>query len=141
MSAERVIRPRRGATQIRSFERLIFSARTVAQPRHSKVPAGRERAPVDGPSAAVVLLRDEAIQFRPDRGDGRVRAILRSPYAHAKIVSIDTSEALAVDGVATVLTGAEAVAQHPSRRQGVPLSSRTSRRKSTSSNRGSTSRW
>jgi carbon-monoxide dehydrogenase large subunit len=31
-------------------------------------------------------------------------AILRSPYAHAKIVSIDTSEALALDGVAAVVT-------------------------------------
>jgi carbon-monoxide dehydrogenase large subunit len=31
-------------------------------------------------------------------------AILRSPYAHAKIVSIDTSEALALPGVAAVVT-------------------------------------
>jgi aerobic carbon-monoxide dehydrogenase large subunit len=31
-------------------------------------------------------------------------AILRSPYAHAKILSIDTSEALALDGVAAVVT-------------------------------------
>ncbi len=31
-------------------------------------------------------------------------AILRSPYAHAKIVSIDTSGALALDGVAAVVT-------------------------------------
>jgi carbon-monoxide dehydrogenase large subunit len=31
-------------------------------------------------------------------------AILRSPYAHAKIVSIDTSEALALEGVAAVVT-------------------------------------
>jgi carbon-monoxide dehydrogenase large subunit len=31
-------------------------------------------------------------------------AILRSPFAHAKIVSIDTSEALALDGVAAVVT-------------------------------------
>jgi aerobic carbon-monoxide dehydrogenase large subunit len=31
-------------------------------------------------------------------------AILRSPYAHARIVSIDTSEALALDGVAAVVT-------------------------------------
>src|SRR6201992_3188199 len=31
-------------------------------------------------------------------------AILRSPYAHAKIVSIDTSEALALPGVAAVIT-------------------------------------
>ncbi len=31
-------------------------------------------------------------------------AILRSPYAHAKILSIDTSEALALEGVAAVVT-------------------------------------
>jgi carbon-monoxide dehydrogenase large subunit len=31
-------------------------------------------------------------------------AVLRSPYAHAKINSIDTSEALAMDGVAAVIT-------------------------------------
>ena len=31
--------------------------------------------------------------------------IVRSPYAHAKILSIDPSEALAMDGVAAVITG------------------------------------
>ena len=31
--------------------------------------------------------------------------IVRSPYAHARVLSIDTSEALAVDGVVCVLTG------------------------------------
>src|ERR1700753_37306 len=31
-------------------------------------------------------------------------AVLRSPYAHAKIISIDTSEALAYPGVAAVIT-------------------------------------
>src|SRR6202046_2329118 len=31
-------------------------------------------------------------------------AVLRSPYAHAKIVSIDTSAALAYPGVAAVIT-------------------------------------
>src|SRR5262245_66323206 len=33
--------------------------------------------------------------------------IVRSPYAHAKIKSIDTSEALKVPGVAAVITGAD----------------------------------
>jgi len=32
-------------------------------------------------------------------------AVLRSPYPHARIVSIDASEALAVDGVVAVITG------------------------------------
>ncbi len=34
-------------------------------------------------------------------------AVLRSPHAHARIVSIDTSRALALDGVSAVATGAE----------------------------------
>ncbi len=37
-------------------------------------------------------------------------AILRSPYAHARIVSIDTSAALAIDGVVGVVTGADVAA-------------------------------
>src|SRR3546814_15474077 len=37
-------------------------------------------------------------------------AILRSPYAHARIVSIDTSAALAMPGVKAVLTGQDAPA-------------------------------
>ncbi len=38
-------------------------------------------------------------------------AILRSPYAHARIESIDVSAALALDGVYGVLTGAELVTE------------------------------
>ena len=38
-------------------------------------------------------------------------AILRSPYAHAKILSIDTTAAMAVPGVVAVVTG-ELLAQH-----------------------------
>ena len=34
-------------------------------------------------------------------------AVLRSPYAHAKIISIDTSAAKALPGVVAVYTGAE----------------------------------
>ena len=37
-------------------------------------------------------------------------AIVRSPFAHARIVSIDASEALAVEGVIGVVTGAEIAA-------------------------------
>src|SRR5438445_4029139 len=36
-------------------------------------------------------------------------AVLRSPYAHARIKSIDTSEARRVPGVVAVLTGPEAL--------------------------------
>ena len=42
-------------------------------------------------------------------------AVLRSPYAHARIKSIDKSKAEALDGVAVVLTGAE-IAQYARRR-------------------------
>jgi len=38
-------------------------------------------------------------------------AMLRSPHAHARIVSIDASAAFALPGVAAVLTGAEAAAR------------------------------
>ncbi len=38
-------------------------------------------------------------------------AILRSPYAHAKINSVDVSEALALDGVLAVITGADLAEQ------------------------------
>ena len=38
-------------------------------------------------------------------------AILRSPVAHAKILSIDTAEAAALDGVVAVVTG-ELMAEH-----------------------------
>ena len=40
--------------------------------------------------------------YRPGMLHG---AILKSPYAHARILSYDTSAALAVPGVACVLTG------------------------------------
>ena len=44
------------------------------------------------------------------RLDGQVyAAFLRSPYAHARILSIDTSEALAAPGVLAVLTGQDYV--------------------------------
>ena len=35
------------------------------------------------------------------------QAIVRSPYAHARIVSVDASRALAMPGVICVLTGAD----------------------------------
>jgi 2-furoyl-CoA dehydrogenase large subunit len=38
-------------------------------------------------------------------------AFLRSPYAHARIVSVDTTAALALPGVRTVITGADAEAR------------------------------
>ena len=40
-------------------------------------------------------------------------AILRSPYAHARITSIDTSEATAQEGVLGVFTGTDAASLNP----------------------------
>ncbi|TML84559.1 MAG: xanthine dehydrogenase family protein molybdopterin-binding subunit [Actinobacteria bacterium] len=71
---------------------------------------------------AVLRLEDEALL----RGEGRFiddldpvpnayhAAILRSPFAHARIRSIDASAALELPGVVGVLTGAEVAAMsHP----------------------------
>src|SRR2546428_2224099 len=67
---------------------------------------------------AVARFEDEALL----RGEGRFiddldpvpnachAAILRSPFAHARITNIDASRALELPGVVGVLTGAEAVA-------------------------------
>ena len=50
-------------------------------------------------------------------------AVLRSPHAHARIRSVDTSRARAMSGVAAVLTGADAAGVLPSiaavRREGM----------------------
>jgi len=52
-------------------------------------------------------------RFLDDLAPGRLlhAAMLRSPHAHARIVSIDVSAAAALPGVAAVLTGAEAAAR------------------------------
>jgi len=57
------------------------------------------------------LLRGRG-QFSDDQSlAGQLFAgVLRSPFAHARLLSIDTSVALAIPGVRLVLTGADAVA-------------------------------
>jgi CO/xanthine dehydrogenase Mo-binding subunit len=58
------------------------------------------------------LLRGEGIYF-DDRGRGRESGfvhLVRSPYAHARIKSIDVSKAMALDGVYGTLTGEEVAA-------------------------------
>src|SRR3984885_6683551 len=47
--------------------------------------------------------------------------LVTSPYAHARIVSIDRAEALELDGVACVLTGAELAKVTEPLRQYLPL--------------------
>ena len=56
--------------------------------------------------------RDKVTGHLRYAADGHVPGMLwgkslRSPHAHAKIVSIDTSRALALPGVDAVITGAE----------------------------------
>jgi aerobic carbon-monoxide dehydrogenase large subunit len=55
-----------------------------------------------------VLLTGEAVFTNDMKVPGALHmAVLRSPYAHAKIVSIDTSAAAAMAGVRAVYTGAD----------------------------------
>ena len=53
-------------------------------------------------------------RFVDDEGGSSVLhcKLVRSPYAHAKILSIDTSAAEAMDGVVCTLVGSEVVAHH-----------------------------
>ena len=76
-----------------------------------------EIAPRFGSGHAVQRIEDEGLlkgigQFTDDLAPaGHLHAcFLRSPYPHAKIVSIDTASAKAMPGVAGVYTGAEPVA-------------------------------
>jgi aerobic carbon-monoxide dehydrogenase large subunit len=72
-----------------------------------------ENPPTERPIGFGRLKRKEDARFIRGQGtyldDIRLPgmlhgAVLRSPYAHARIVSIDTSEALALPGVAAVIT-------------------------------------
>ncbi len=67
-----------------------------------------------GSGHEVQRLEDDALlagrgQFTDDvRNDGQTRlCFVRSPHPHARIVSIDTRQAMAMPGVRLVLTGAE----------------------------------
>jgi len=69
-----------------------------------------------GSGQAVRRLEDEALlsgrgQYTDDvRAEGQLHvAFVRSPYPHARILSIDTAAASGMPGVARVLTGAELV--------------------------------
>ncbi|HSV57613.1 MAG TPA: xanthine dehydrogenase family protein molybdopterin-binding subunit [Variovorax sp.] len=70
-----------------------------------------------GSGQAVRRLEDEALlagkgRYTDDvRVDGQLHvAFVRSPYPHARIISVDTSAAAGMPGVAKVFTGAELVA-------------------------------
>jgi CO/xanthine dehydrogenase Mo-binding subunit len=77
---------------------------TVAAPPRSRPQVGRSLARVD----AGEKLRGEARYVGDMQVPGMLHGkVLRSPYPHARIVSIDTSAALARPGVVAVLTGAD----------------------------------
>ncbi|MCC7425513.1 MAG: xanthine dehydrogenase family protein molybdopterin-binding subunit [Alphaproteobacteria bacterium] len=81
------------------------------------MPEGASAAAIEGIGVARPRIEDERLLRGRGRyvGDialpGMLRAfVLRSPYAHAEMVSIDTSAARALPGVLAVLTGAELAA-------------------------------
>ncbi len=79
-----------------------------------------KEAAMDANSHAIRLPQAERDRVRKVTGDGRytaderfagsVRAVfVRSPYAHARIVSVDTADALAMPGVLAVVTGRDCI--------------------------------
>ena len=70
---------------------------------------GKSHRKIDGVSKAT----GEAVYADDIQLPGMLHAkTLRSPHAHAKIVSIDTSRALALPGVHAVITGADLSIQY-----------------------------
>jgi 2-furoyl-CoA dehydrogenase large subunit len=59
--------------------------------------------------AALLTGRGRFGDDLPVRADTLHAAILRSPHAHAEIVAIDVSAAVAIPGVACVVTGEDAL--------------------------------
>jgi CO/xanthine dehydrogenase Mo-binding subunit len=69
--------------------------------------ARRRRHPPDPPDGADKVTGRAAYGADFDMPGQLVGKILRSPHAHARIVSIDTSKAKALPGVKAVVTGAD----------------------------------
>lgn len=67
----------------------------------------RGRSPVRVEDGALLSGSGRFIDDLPRPANGLHAAILRSSEAHARILRIDVSKALALDGVSTVLTGKE----------------------------------
>ncbi|MBM7230987.1 molybdopterin-dependent oxidoreductase [Dietzia cinnamea] len=66
--------------------------------------AGRIGSPVAAPATERVVRGAEPYTLDTDTTGCAHLAVLRSPHAHARIVTIDASRALALDGVVAVLT-------------------------------------
>src|SRR5712692_2913001 len=96
---------------------------TPPRPRRPRLPEGADQMATDATEIRGLghsVKRKEDDRFIRGRGNyvddiklpGMLHmAILRSPYAHATITSIDTSAAAAMPGVVAVVTG-ELMAQH-----------------------------
>ncbi len=86
----------------------------MSTPRHTHA-----QPAATGTGIGQPVLRKEDLRLLTGRGrysddlslqDQAVATVLRSPHAHADIVSIDTSAAMAAPGVIAVLTGADLTA-------------------------------
>lgn len=85
-----------------------MTTHTTHDPLDSASPIGRETPQVTARAKVLGRAMYAGDIHRPGMLHGKV---LRSPYPHARIVSIDTSAALALPGVRAVLTGDDAPAQ------------------------------
>lgn len=105
------------------LERQVAVGQVTAGVVSAPVPALVSAAPIGGELMNWVgaplrrkederLIRGRGLFTDDELGEGMLHLyILRSPYAHARILGIDTSAAEALPGVACVLTGKEIAAQ------------------------------
>ncbi|AGZ42827.1 molybdopterin-dependent oxidoreductase [Actinoplanes friuliensis] len=95
-------------TGYRAIADAIHGVRTVEEPGAGEAVGASLGAPA-GPQVVTGTAR---YTFDVDVPGLLHLKVLRSPHAHARIVSIDTTEALAVPGVQAVLTHEDAPARH-----------------------------
>ena len=88
-----------------SLDAFIPESRQTEKPRDSYNYIGKSMKRVEDPR---LLVGRGVFADDTNFADMAHAAILRSPHAHAKIVSIDKSKAEALPGVLCVMTGAEA---------------------------------
>ena len=96
---------------------ILPRSSTRAPPRHGETLSDEARAVTRGRVEDFALLTGHG-RFADDlpvRTGTLHAAILRSPLAHAEIAAIDTTAALALPGVACVLTGDDVSAAHAGR--------------------------
>ncbi|MCJ2071095.1 molybdopterin-dependent oxidoreductase [Methylobacterium sp. J-030] len=92
-------------TGYRAIRDAVAGIRHVADGPEDGDPVGRN---VPAPAAAQVVSGRAAFTLDLPPGDTLHLKVLRSPHAHARVVAIDPTAALAMPGVVTVLTHADA---------------------------------